>query len=69
MSGFTAVISRDGDWWIGWVAEVPGVIAQEHDRETLEASLRDALRQALVRSRAQAQELAGDDCAVCEFGP
>jgi len=26
---FTAITKNDGDWWIGWVEEVPGVNCQE----------------------------------------
>ncbi|HEX7445914.1 MAG TPA: hypothetical protein VF306_00130 [Pirellulales bacterium] len=28
MANYTAVIQGDGDWWIGWVEEVPGVNSQ-----------------------------------------
>ena len=24
----TAAMQQDGDWWIGWIAEVPGSIAR-----------------------------------------
>jgi hypothetical protein len=27
VSAYTAVVKQDGDWWIGWVEEVPGVNA------------------------------------------
>ena len=43
MSTYTAVVKQDGDWWIGWVEEVPGVNAQESTREELLASLRVVL--------------------------
>ena len=46
---YTAVIKQDGDWWIGLVEEVPGVNAQESTRETLLASLREVLAEALAR--------------------
>lgn len=26
---FTAVVKQDGDWWIGWIEEVPGVNARK----------------------------------------
>ncbi|RMD64640.1 type II toxin-antitoxin system HicB family antitoxin, partial [Candidatus Parcubacteria bacterium] len=29
---FTAIIKRDGDWWIGWIEELPGVNCQERSR-------------------------------------
>jgi predicted RNase H-like HicB family nuclease len=47
MGSYTAIIKRDGDWWIGWVEEIPGVNAQERSREELLASLRVALVEAL----------------------
>jgi predicted RNase H-like HicB family nuclease len=35
-----AVIKRSGDWWIGWLVDIPGVNAQERTREELLESLR-----------------------------
>ena len=29
MSSYTAILKQDGDWWIGWVEEVPGFNGQE----------------------------------------
>ena len=46
-STYTALVKQDGDWWIGWIEEVPGVNAQERTREELMASLREILREAL----------------------
>ncbi|MBF0556624.1 MAG: type II toxin-antitoxin system HicB family antitoxin [Nitrospirae bacterium] len=34
-----AVIKRTGDWWIGWLIDLPGVNAQERTREELIKSL------------------------------
>jgi len=25
MSEYTAIVKQDGEWWIGWIEEVPGV--------------------------------------------
>ncbi|HEX5714763.1 MAG TPA: type II toxin-antitoxin system HicB family antitoxin [Thermoanaerobaculia bacterium] len=44
---YSAVIQRDGDWWIGWVEEIPGVNSQGHTREELLENLRSALHEAL----------------------
>ena len=44
---WTAIISRDEGWWIGWIAEVPGVNAQERTREELLETLSEVLREAL----------------------
>ena len=58
MSRYTAVVKQDGDWWLGWVEEVPGVNAQEHTREALLASLKEVLREALEMNRAEARAAA-----------
>ncbi len=57
---YTAVIKRSGDWWIGWIQEVPGVNCQEATREELLDSLRVTLREALELNRRDAREAAGD---------
>lgn len=44
---FTAIIQKDGDWWIGWVEEIPGANAQERTREELIVSLKEAARDIL----------------------
>ncbi len=49
---YTAVTKRDGDWWIGWIQEVPGVNCQERTREELLDSLREVLLEALAFNRA-----------------
>jgi hypothetical protein len=28
---FTAIIKKDGDWWIGWIEEVKGVNVHRSD--------------------------------------
>ena len=60
-SHYTAVIKREGEWWIGWVEEVPGVNAQEKTRERLIESLREALREMLEFNRRDALAAAGLD--------
>jgi hypothetical protein len=37
---FRAVIKKSGDWWIGWILDLPGVNAQERSKEKLIESLR-----------------------------
>jgi predicted RNase H-like HicB family nuclease len=56
--GYTAVVQQDGDWWIGWVEEVPGVNSQGKSREELLDNLRDALDEALEMNRADARAAA-----------
>ena len=40
---FTANVKQSGDWWIGWIEEVPGVNCQERSREELLETLRATL--------------------------
>jgi len=57
---YTAVIKQDGEWWIGWIEEVPGVNCQEASREELIESLKVTLREALDLNREDALSAAGD---------
>ena len=52
---YTAVVKQDGQWWIGWIEEVPGVNCQERTREQLLESLRITLGEALDMNRADAR--------------
>ena len=36
---YRAVIKKSGEWWIGWLVDLPGVNAQEKTRRKLIASL------------------------------
>ncbi len=56
--GFTAVVQQRGDWWIGWVAEIPGVNSQERTRDGLLESLASALDEALEMNRTDARAMA-----------
>ena len=47
-SEYTAIIKQDGDWWIGWVEEIPGVNCQEPSREELLESLKATLQESLT---------------------
>jgi len=57
-AGFTAVIQQHGEWWIGWVEEVPGVNSQGQTRGELLENLGDALEEALEMNRAEARAAA-----------
>ena len=52
---YTAVVQRDGPWWIGWVEEIPGVNSQGRTRDELLDNLRDALAEAVEMNRAEAR--------------
>jgi predicted RNase H-like HicB family nuclease len=55
---YTAVVQQHGEWWIGWVEEIPGVNSQGQTREELLENLRDALEEALEMNRAEARAAA-----------
>jgi predicted RNase H-like HicB family nuclease len=58
-ANYTAVVRQEGQWWIGWVEEVPGVNSQGSTRDELLDNLRDALKEALEMNRADARAAAG----------
>jgi len=58
---YTAILRKDGDWWIGWIEEVSGVNCQEKSREELLETLRITLREALEFNRKEAIDAAGTD--------
>jgi predicted RNase H-like HicB family nuclease len=57
---YNAVIRRDGEWWIGWIEEVPGVNSQGATREELLSNLREALAEAIELNREDARIAAGE---------
>jgi hypothetical protein len=59
-SEYTAILKNDGDWWIGWIEEVPGVNCREKSR-VLIASLHLTLQEALKFNRQEAMHSAGSD--------
>jgi predicted RNase H-like HicB family nuclease len=58
---YTAIVKQDGDWWIGWIEEIPGVNCQESTREELLETLKVTLEEALEFNRQEAISLAGDN--------
>ena len=51
---YTAIVKQTGDWWIGWIKEIPGVNCQEHTHEELIETLRITLKEALEFNRKDA---------------
>jgi predicted RNase H-like HicB family nuclease len=52
---YTAIITKDGDWWIGWVEEIPSANAQEETKEELLISLKEAVTDIIEIRRDQAR--------------
>ena len=57
-ASYSAVVRQAGDWWSGWVEEIPGVNSQGQTRQELLENLRDALQEALEMNRADARAAA-----------
>ncbi len=56
---FTAIMKQAGEWWIGWIEEIPGVNCQERTREDLIETLRLTLKEALEFNRQEAISAVG----------
>ena len=59
MAEYTAVVKQEGEWWIGWIEEIPGVNCQERTHQELLDTLRVTLREALEFNRQEAKAAAG----------
>ena len=60
MNSYTAVIKNEGDVWIGWIEEIPGINCQENTKDELMQALKITLAEALEFNRADARGEAGD---------
>ena len=56
---YTAVVKQEGDWWVGWIEEVPGVNCQERTYVELKETLEITLKEALDFNRREALNAAG----------
>ena len=54
MNKYTAIIKQQGDWWIDWIQEVPGVNCQEPTREELLETLKITLSEMLELNKEDA---------------
>jgi predicted RNase H-like HicB family nuclease len=52
-NNYTAVIKQDGDWWLGWIEEIPGVNCQKATHDELIETLKITLKEALAFNREQ----------------
>ncbi len=51
MGKFTAVFDQDGDWWIGYLEELPGANTQGRTLEEARENLKDAVRLLIAANR------------------
>jgi len=50
-SKFTAVFERDGEWWIGYVEELPGANTQGRTLEEARENLKEAVALVIEANR------------------
>ena len=50
-SKFTAVFEKDGDWWIGYVEELPGANSQGKSLEETRENLKEAIAMVIEANR------------------
>lgn len=55
---YTAILKKDGNWWIGWIEEIPGVNCQEKSKAELLETLKITLREAIEFNRQEALQAA-----------
>ena len=60
-TNYTAIIKQDGNDWLGWIEEVPGVNCQEKTQEELMETLKITLREAIELNRQDAISEAKSD--------
>jgi predicted RNase H-like HicB family nuclease len=52
MEKFTAVFEQDGEWWIGYLEELPGANTQGRTLDEARENLKDAVRLLIAANRA-----------------
>jgi hypothetical protein len=55
---YRAVVKEEGEWWFGWIEEIPRVNGQERTKEKLLETLRETLREAIEINREEARRSA-----------
>jgi len=51
MEKFTAIFEQDGDWWIGYLEELPGANTQGRTLTEARENLKDAVRLLIAANR------------------
>ena len=56
MEKFNAIFEQDGDWWIGYVEELPGANTQGRTLEEARENLKEAIQLVIEANRELAQK-------------
>lgn len=66
MTRYTAVYEFDGEWWVGYVEELPGANTQGRTLDEARENLKDAVRLLIEANREEVQRLADGKQVVRE---
>ena len=58
---YTAVYQKQGEWYLGWVEEVPGVNTQGYTKSEVKENLKEALSLTLDANRVFIEQELGQD--------
>jgi predicted RNase H-like HicB family nuclease len=61
MEKFTAVFEQDGEWWIGYLEELPGANTQGRTLAETRENLKDAERLLIASNAVPKQELGNQE--------
>ncbi len=75
MEKFTAVFQQSGEWWTGYVEELPGANTRERTLEEARENLKEAVRLTIEANRELARPEAGEEAGglrnpevICNVG-
>ena len=68
-ANLTAVFERDGDWWVGYIEELPGANTQGRTLEEARENLREAVELVLEANRELARRSAAGRTVIREPFP
>ncbi len=63
---FTAVFEKDGDWWIGYVEEIPGANTQGATLDEARENLKEAVQMVIEANRELARQEAENKSVIRE---
>lgn len=66
MEKFTAVFEQDGDWWIGYVEELPGANTQGETLDETRENLKEAIQLVIQANRELARRESSSDTIIRE---
>lgn len=66
MEHFTAVFEQDGEWWVGYVEELPGANTQGRTLDEARENLHEAVQLILEANRELARREIGERTVVRE---